>query len=166
MEEPTNLSEIQSFLEMINYCNRIISDFSTVTALIRHLTKKNTDFKWDKPKQETFTTLKTFFTNAPVLAFYNPNDASPHGLGAIFTQKQQGELKPIAYESRTLTETESRYSQTELKALAVIWYCQYFHYYVHLQLLQAKSHLKCYYCQNPIHLRESNDGFFDFKHII
>ena len=102
MKEPTNLLEIKSSLGMINYCNRFIPDFFAVTAPIRHLTKKNNEFKWDKPQQEAFTTLKTLPTNTPVLVFYNPNtetsilvDASPHGLGAILTQKQQGEFKPI-----------------------------------------------------------------------
>ena len=138
LKEPTNLSEIKSFLGMINYCNRFIPDFSTVTAPIRQLTKKNAEFKWDKPQQEAFSTLKALLTDAPVLAFYDPNaetnilvDASPYGLGAILTQKQQGEFKPIAYGSRALTETESRYSQTEREALAVIWACQHFHYYVY-----------------------------------
>ena len=53
--------------------------------------------------------MKTLLTNAPVLAFYDPNaeanilvDASSHGLGTILTQKQQGEFKPIAYGSRAL----------------------------------------------------------------
>ena len=96
---------------MINYCNRFIPDFSTVTAPIRHLTKKNTEFRWDKPQEEAFTTLKTLL--------------------AILTQKQQGEFKPIAYGSRALTETESGYSQTEREALAVIWAYQQFHYYVY-----------------------------------
>ena len=45
-------------------------------------------------------------------------DASPVGLGAILLQDQdQGECKPIAYISRSLTSTETRYSQIERKAL-------------------------------------------------
>ena len=138
MKEPTNFLEIKSFLETINYCNRFIPDFFTVTAPIRHLTKKNIELKWDKLQQEAFTTLKTLLTNAPVLAFYDPNaetnilvDASPHGIGAILTQTQQGEFKPIAYGSRGLTETESRHIQTERETLAVIWACHHFHYYVY-----------------------------------
>ena len=73
------------------------------------------------------------------MAFYNPDattqiitDASPVGLGAILTQQQEnGEYKPIAYGSRTLTDTETRYSQTEKEALAVTWSWQHFHYYIY-----------------------------------
>ena len=73
------------------------------------------------------------------MAFYNPDattqiitDASPVGLGAILPQQQEnGEYKPIAYGSRALTNTETRYSQTEKEALAVTWSCQHFHYYIY-----------------------------------
>ena len=69
--------------------------------------------------------LKTVLINAPVLGFYNPTadtkiivDASPQGLGVIFTQKKQdGTYKPTGYGLRALTDTESRYSQTEHEAL-------------------------------------------------
>ena len=37
----------------------------------------------------------------------------------------------IAYASRSLTEVEKRYSQTEREALAVIWGCEYFHIYIY-----------------------------------
>ena len=46
-------------------------------------------------------------------------------------QQQNGDYQPIAYGSRTLTPTESRYRQTEQEALAVVWPCQHFHYYVY-----------------------------------
>ena len=58
------------------------------------------------------------------MAYYNPSaethlivDASPCGLGAILNQKQSnGDFRPVAYASRTLTPTERRYSQTEREA--------------------------------------------------
>ena len=55
------------------------------------------------------------------MCYYQPNadtkvivDASPVGLGAILTQKQEdGKFKPVAYASHALSPTEQRYSQTE-----------------------------------------------------
>ena len=38
--------------------------------------------------------------------------------------------QPIAYGSRALSDVESRYSETERKALAVIWACEHFDIYV------------------------------------
>ena len=57
-------------------------------------------------------------------------DASPVGLGAILTQKDEnGDSHVIAYGSRSLTKTEQNYSQTECEALAVVWGCEHYHLY-------------------------------------
>ena len=49
-------------------------------------------------------------------------NASSYGLGAVLLQKQPtGELKPVAYASRSKTDTECRYAQIEKGALALTW---------------------------------------------
>ena len=56
------------------------------------------------------------------------------GLGAVFCQYD--EVNPevskqvVMYASRTLSDVESRYSQVELEALAVVWACERFHLYL------------------------------------
>lgn len=50
------------------------------------------------------------------------SDASSFGLGAVLMQKQpSGEMRPVAYASRSMTETERRYAQIEKEALAITW---------------------------------------------
>ncbi|CAC5409522.1 unnamed protein product [Mytilus coruscus] len=59
-------------------------------------------------------------------------NASPVGLGAILSQKQSdGNFRPVTFASRTLTDVEQRYSQTEREALAVVWGCERFHLYLY-----------------------------------
>ena len=49
-------------------------------------------------------------------------DASKTGLGITLWQKQDnGEMKPIAFGSRYLNDTEKNYSIGELELLAVVW---------------------------------------------
>ena len=72
-----------------------------------------------------------------LLAFYTPDaptklsaDASSHGLGAEEQQKTGGEWKPVAYASRSMSDTEKRYAQIEKEALATVWACDKFASYI------------------------------------
>ena len=71
-------------------------------------------------------------TSAPVLALYDPNeatkiaaDASSYGLGAVLLQQEEPDSwKPVSFMSKSMTVTESKYSQIEKEALAVTWACE------------------------------------------
>ena len=72
------------------------------------------------------------------MAHYDPSaptqlrvDASPVWLGAVLTQTQDEVTRPIAYASRTLSNVERRYSQTEKEALVVVWGCEKYHLYLY-----------------------------------
>lgn len=58
-------------------------------------------------------------------------DASPVGLGAILAQfDKDGRHRVISFASKSLTETERRYCQTEKEALALVWSVERFQYYL------------------------------------
>ena len=72
------------------------------------------------------------------MAHYNPEaetelrvDANPVGLGAILMQSDGQKVRLVAYASRTFTEVDRRYSQTEREALAVVLWCEKFHLYLY-----------------------------------
>ena len=67
---------------------------------------------------------------------------SSYGLGAVLMQKQlQGELKPIAYISRSMMITEQRYAQLKKESLAFQWACERFaDYLVGLKLHIHTNH--------------------------
>ena len=89
---PTTVSEVRSFLGIVNFCKQFIHDYSTITAPLRLLTKKGQLFHWSEAQQKAFSTLKDRLCSAEVMAYYNPQaqakltvDASPYGLGAILS---------------------------------------------------------------------------------
>ena len=87
--------------------------------------------------------MKEALTSNSVVAYFDPKkateiivDASPVGLGAILTQKgiqPDGSISShvCVYASRTLSDVERRYSQTEKETLAIVWGCEKFHLYIY-----------------------------------
>ena len=76
----------------------------------------------------TFDHLIELLTTAPVLAFADFSkpfilytDASFDGISGILYQEQHGRQRPIAYASRSLSPSESRYPIHKLEFLALKW---------------------------------------------
>lgn len=140
LQPPTNPSEVRSLLGMTNYCSRFIQDYATKTEPLRKLTHKDQPWEWTAEHDRAVAQLKDALVCAPVTAYFDPEkdteisvDASPVGLAAILTQvdTETGDRHVVTYASRSLTETEQRYSQTEREALAVVWACEHLHLYVY-----------------------------------
>ena len=134
---PKDASEVRSFVGLVQYSAKFMPDIATVAKPIQELTKKGVAFKWGVEQQTAFQELKRLITQAETFAYYKVGcktrivaDASPVGLGAVLTQQQGETWRIISYASRSLTDVEMRYSQTEKDALALVWACERFSIYV------------------------------------
>ena len=72
---------------MANYVGRFIKNYSTITALLRELTKQNVKFEWNSDRQKAFELLKRELTSDKVMSYFDPTkettmivDASPWDL--------------------------------------------------------------------------------------
>ncbi|KAK7918879.1 hypothetical protein WMY93_010163 [Mugilogobius chulae] len=84
--------------------------------------------RWDESCRKAFRKIIDCLTNAPVLAFADPTkpyvlhvDASMNGLGAVLNQEYTEGLKPVAFASRKLSESERNYPVHQLEFLALKW---------------------------------------------
>ena len=108
---------------MVNYLSRFLPNMSDVMKPLRDLTHKDVEWCWSDAEERDWSEVKSLIASAPVLSYFKANeslevqcDTSQAGLGAALMQGGH----PIAYPSRALTETESRYAQIEKEMLAII----------------------------------------------
>ncbi|XP_028415850.1 uncharacterized protein K02A2.6-like [Dendronephthya gigantea] len=134
MPAPDGPKALQRFLGLLNYLHKFIENFSEKTALLRQLLSNEVAWCWDVHHEEAFQKLKDEISNPPVLKFFDPArkvvlsvDASKSGLGAVCLQ----DGSPVAYASRVMTETETRYAQIEKELLAAVFACVKFHDFVY-----------------------------------
>jgi len=136
---PTNVSELKTFLGIVTYYHRFIPNLSTTFAPLYDLLKKDTLWKWTSECDAAVTKVKEHLSSGQLLVHYDTakplvlaTDASPHGVGAVISHiMENGEERPIAYASRSLTPAEKNYSQIEKEALGIIFGVRKFHKYLY-----------------------------------
>ena len=72
MPEPKDISQLQSFLGMINYLNQYSPRVAEITSSLWDLTKNNVPFIWEPECTDAFCAAKQEIATAPLLAYFDP----------------------------------------------------------------------------------------------
>lgn len=137
---PKDVTDLRSFLGLVNFYARFVRSLSSILAPLHNLLKKEVDWKWDHECERAFTTIKSILTSAEVLAHYDANksliltcDASSRGIGGVLSQPTgvHGRERPVVYVSRALTSAEKHYSQIDREALAIVFCLEKLHQYLY-----------------------------------
>ena len=129
---PTNQTVVRSFLGMCNVYRRFVPNFSRIAAPLNKKLRKGepTNFEvLNDEEYDAFSTLKKKLMSPPILALPRPGypytvdtDACNTQVGCCLLQEQpDGNLHPVGYWSRTLSEPERNYSTSEQECLAIVW---------------------------------------------
>ena len=94
-------------------------------------------FEWTPEAQDAFVSLKLKLTSTPFFAFpciKEPfilyTDASQFALGAVLAQVHDGKERAICYASRSLSKSQTKYSATRRKLLALVTFTCHFRHYL------------------------------------
>ncbi len=128
-ERPRNVHEVRSFLGFANYYRRFVRMFAHLASPLTELTKKGVGWQWGPFQRRAFQELKDALCAAPILQYPEPTlpysvvtDASKTAVGGILMQDRGEGLRPLAFLSRRLKPSETRYSAYE-RELAAVAYC-------------------------------------------
>ncbi|RUS70453.1 hypothetical protein EGW08_021782 [Elysia chlorotica] len=134
---PTNVNELRAYLGLVNYYCKFIHNASSLLAPLYDLLHKGVKWHWGREQQRAFDTSKTSLSSDKLLVHFDPNkqliltcDASPRGVGAILSHRDQQGERPIAYASRSLNAAEQNYAQIDREALSLIFGVTKFRKYI------------------------------------
>ena len=110
---PSNVSELRSYLGMLQYYARFLPNLSSELSPLHDLLKDKTPWLWTDKCQAAFLRTKQLLTSARVLTHYDVNlpirlecDASSVGLGAVISHEMpDGTHRPVAYASTYMLTT-------------------------------------------------------------
>ncbi|KAH0813135.1 hypothetical protein GEV33_009656 [Tenebrio molitor] len=122
MPSPTNKKEVLQILGLINFVDKFILQKSHLLEPLTALLRKDVEFVWEIAQQKALDEAKHILTKAPNLSFFD--------LDKQIIVNSEGVREVVAFASRTLTKTESRYAQIEKEALGLTWACEKFKEYI------------------------------------
>ena len=151
---PETYTEIKVFCGLSGHYRHFIRNFACIAHTLYDLLGdevKMGPVTLTPEAEEAVRILKEKITTAPVLVFPDFNkpflletDASKEGLGAVLSQKQDdGRYHPVAFGSRTLTQSEQNYHSSKLEFLALKW--------------SVTKHFKEYLAYAPFTVRTDNN---------
>lgn len=130
---PTTVRELRAFLGLANFQRKFVPNFSVIQRPLSEKSggKSSRKIKWTPEMQTAFDQLKVKISEEVELAYpdYHEGaeplelyvDASASGAGACLCQKQEDDMKIIAYASTSFAAAQVNYSTIEKELTALRW---------------------------------------------
>ena len=138
--KPTMKRGLRSFLGAISFYRKFAKDLAKYTGHLSPCTSKSAPPKvvWTDSMDDAFHAIRELMCKCTTLIVPLPSDrfsiitdASGLGVGGVLQVEREGEWLAAAYYSRQTRGAETRYSATELEALALVDTIVHFSYYLY-----------------------------------
>ena len=135
---PSTVSELRSYLGMMNYYHHYIRDFSMTARPLNDLLRKDAIWTWKSSQQIAYQRLKDILLADVFLThpdnekpFLLETDASLFTWGGMLSQQQEdGKWRPIDCLSKGFADAETCYEVHNCKLLAIIRALQEFRHWL------------------------------------
>ena len=139
---PKTDTQLMSFLGFANYYREFIKGYADkIYPMQRLMRNKGKKFTWTDEAQVSFENIKRELCEAPVLGmptekgmFVLDTDASVVAISGILHQEQEWNgrtvLRPIAYGSKVLSDTDMKYGAPKAEMFAVITFVEKYRAYL------------------------------------
>ncbi|UYV70049.1 hypothetical protein LAZ67_7001603 [Cordylochernes scorpioides] len=141
-KKPETVQDLRRFLGMLNFYRRFLKNAAEDQAILNDFLKgsKKND-KRSIPRTEEaeqkFIKCKTELSKAELLTFPDPEcplvlftDASDRAMGAVLQHFIDGAWKPIAFFSKKLSESQTKYSTYDRELLAIFSAIKHFKFFL------------------------------------
>ncbi|GBG77814.1 hypothetical protein CBR_g25745 [Chara braunii] len=125
--EPTNTTDVRSFMGLAGYYQQFIIRYSRIAAPMTILQSPKVPFVFDDDARRSFQALKTTMLMAPVLSIYDPTlstrvttDASGYGIGAVLEQHDGDDWHAVEYFSHKVPPINSLDDARKKELLAFV----------------------------------------------
>ena len=128
-----NIKQLRGFLGLTGYYRKFIEGYSKTAIPLTRLLKDNTKWDWGEEQEQAKQQLIKKLTEGPILQKPNlkeplilTTDASDDAIGAVLSQDN----KPIAFLSKTFSDTERRWPIYEKELFAVVYALEKWDYWL------------------------------------
>jgi transposase InsO family protein/ribosomal protein L21E len=139
---PRNKKQVRQILGKVNYIGKFIPHLAQITRPMTMLTSQSEDVKfvWGEAQQAAFEQLKEIIAKDVMLIYPRSDkplnittDASDYALGGVLSQTDDatGLERPIMFISKSLTDTERRYTVTEKELYSIVYALKKFKPYIY-----------------------------------
>jgi transposase InsO family protein len=142
--KPTSPKALRRFLGMLNFYRRFLPNLADVVdTLNKAAACEGSALSWDPGLESAFAAARSALATATELQYFRPSaptrlvtDASGVAVGAVLEQisRESSGWLPVAFFSKSLSDTERRYATFDRELLAIVLAIRHFRH-----MLEARS---------------------------